>query len=299
MSIILNTLKKLEEEKSVLDRSVNLRGLVLQADRALYSSAGQGRNSHNRILVALIVGGAVVGVSLGVYFNPKTSATTQAQPTPVQAQVPNDQKTAPVQAPAPVPPVQAVTDVAKETPPPVAQDDVKAKAPTSVPPSIQDEKAKAPVIVVSQPQNDVKAQTPVVTPVQNEVKAKPITPGLVAPVASNTAGAEPVNINMELLPDFHEINSIIEDAKLKKITPTQPTETRNFNAISIPGVKMKGIIFFSEKNPSNYVLLSGNQDSQRKLKIGETINDATLKEVLPNVAIFSYRGELTRMGIGD
>ena len=297
MSIILNTLKKLEEEKSVLDRSVNLKGLVLQTDRTLYSSAGQGRSNHNRILIALIVGGIVVGVSLGVYFNPKASVTAQVQPSPVQAQIPNSQKTTP--APAPVPPAQAVADVVKETPAPVKQDDVKAKDPIAVPP-VQDEKAKAPVIVASLPKDEGKVKTPVVaSPVQNDGQTKTPATAVAAPAPSNAGGAEPVNINMELLPDFHEINSIIEDAKSKKIAPTQPTETKNFNAISIPGVKMKGIIYFSEKNPSNYVLLSGNQDSQRKLKIGETINDATLKEVQPNVAIFSYRGELTRMGIGD
>ena len=36
MSTILNTLKKLEEEKSVLEKNVDLKGLLLQGQETIY-----------------------------------------------------------------------------------------------------------------------------------------------------------------------------------------------------------------------------------------------------------------------
>ena len=66
MSTILNTLKKLEEEKSVLDRSLNLKGLVLQTDRALYPQAERANISPGKALLALVIGGiALVAWLLG------------------------------------------------------------------------------------------------------------------------------------------------------------------------------------------------------------------------------------------
>ncbi len=110
MSTILNTLKKLEEEKSVLDRSLNLKGLVLQTDRAVYPRQEKEPGNHARGLVVLIIAGIVVGVSLGVYFNPtdKASAKNITPAKQVQTSAPASttnspapEQTAPAQKTAP------------------------------------------------------------------------------------------------------------------------------------------------------------------------------------------------------
>lgn len=290
MSTILNTLKKLEEEKSVLDRSLNLKGLVLQTDRALYPRVERERISPLKALVALIVGGIVVGIGLGIYLNPveKTPNTAPKAPTPPVEKSEPASSALTSSLISSIPAAAASAETAPATPVSAKPRDMATGIPLA---SIQDAGTvkPAPAPAPAQPKKVVpppSAMRPAEPqPIPGEIKEDVV---------------EPVNISMELLPDFHEINAILDDAKLKKIQAPSPRETKNYGAISIPAIKMKGIIYFSEKNPANYVLISGTQDTpQRKLKIGESIQDATLMEVLPSSAVFSYKGELAQMRIGE
>ena len=209
-----------------------------------------------------------MGVSLGIYLNPEKAASKDmAQALPVNIQ--KTEPAPPVQEP--VPPVQTPTR------------DVATGIPLA---SIPEEAAtKLPSAPVQPPKADPQPkQSPNQQPALPSSKEEPV---------------DPINISMDLLPDFHEINAIVEDSKVKKIKPL-PKEARHYDSISVPFIKMKGIIYFSEKNPANYILLSGTPpETNRKLKIGETVQDATLMEVLPSSAIFSYKGQISHMRIGE
>lgn len=332
MSTILNTLKKLEEEKSVLDRSLNLKGLVLQTDRAVYPRQEKEQGNHARGLIVLIIAGIFVGVSLGVYFNPtdKASAKNIAPAKPIQTSVPvpktnspapevappAPEQTTPVQtAPAPVQPAQnqaaqkevargiplsSIHVPAKTTPP--AVEPVKANpAPSAPQPPVQVAKASPPV--------SASAPAPVV------VKAKKSsTAAKTAPPADNadmeSAFTDQVDDNkpeseiiaMEVLPESYEADTGIAGAKVMKLQsaqPAKPKEPSGYSGIAIPGVKMKGIIFFGANSPLNYILVTGPKDANQKLKIGETFQDATLTEVQPDRAVFSFKGQITQLRIGE
>ena len=67
MSTILKTLKKLEEEKSVLEQNVNLKGLVLHGDDHRLSPQ---KNDVRKIawIVGLICTGIVLGGVSVIFF---------------------------------------------------------------------------------------------------------------------------------------------------------------------------------------------------------------------------------------
>ena len=74
MSTILNTLKKLEEEKSVLEKNIDLKGLLLQGQESVYPQGGEGASRKWGAVGGLIIGGVLLG-GLIVYFSnsPKTA----------------------------------------------------------------------------------------------------------------------------------------------------------------------------------------------------------------------------------
>jgi len=67
---------------------------------------------------------------------------------------------------------------------------------------------------------------------------------------------------------------------------------------TIDGVKIKGIIFFSADSPSNHIFVSTKTENNKKLRIGDSISGATLKNVRPNEAVFSINGKLLTMELG-
>lgn len=325
MSTILNTLKKLEEEKSVLDRSLNLKGLVLQTDRAVFPRQDKERGSHTRGLIALIVAGVVVGVSLGIYFNPTDKATTKNIPKPARATAmaaevppaaPVPAQTAPVQpAQVPVQPAQAQT-VQKETAVGIPLSSIPSPAKAAPPaPAVDPAKVNPAPPAPQQPVQVAKASpAPSVSspaPVA-KVKTSPSAAKIRAPSNSDSPFVDQVDDNkpeseiiaMEILPESYDVDTGIAGAKVNKLQTAQPSipkqkEPGGYSGIPIPNVKMKGIIYFSANNPLNYILVTGPKDANQKLKIGESFQDATLKDVQPDRAIFTYKDQLTQLRIGE
>jgi hypothetical protein len=67
----------------------------------------------------------------------------------------------------------------------------------------------------------------------------------------------------------------------------------------IPGIKIKGIIFFDKGSSSNHVIANTKNNSNLKLRIGEAFKDAVLKSIYPSHVIFLYHDELVKVGIGQ
>jgi len=244
MSTILKTLKKLEEDKRLLEKDLDLKELVLQEDRKLPVTLEISRK--NFMTTGLVLAGLIV-VAL-VFFN-RPSAKNEVTHF---AQSPSVQKPASIQRKAAEPTVgiplsnipeqrQRYEERVSETPQPVIK--------------------KAPVREIFQPI------------------------------------AEP-----ESLPhDINEIRDLIQTATSESRQPQAnpyPEELVS-RGISIPNLKVKGIIFFTSGSSSNHIFVSTSESKNRKVRVGDTIQSATLMHIESNRVVFSYQGETVHLRIGE
>ncbi len=68
---------------------------------------------------------------------------------------------------------------------------------------------------------------------------------------------------------------------------------------NIPEIKVKGIIFFGQNNLLNYVLMDYKGESQIKLKTGDILEDIEVLEIQPDKVILIYQGELVEKRMGS
>lgn len=67
----------------------------------------------------------------------------------------------------------------------------------------------------------------------------------------------------------------------------------------IPGLKLKGIVFFGEDSKENYLFFTLPGMSIHRLKVGETVEDAKLIAIHPGVAVFEYQGRDVELRVGS
>ena len=97
--------------------------------------------------------------------------------------------------------------------------------------------------------------------------------------------------------DFEEIGSLIESTTtlVKNIHDLPATTQKGY----IPGIKVKGIIFFEEKSSSNHAIITTPSNSNLKLRMGDRIENSILQSIHPSRVVFLYQGELIEMSIGQ
>jgi hypothetical protein len=244
MSTILKTLKKLEEDKRLLEKDLDFKELVLQEDQKLPVTLEISRK--NFLMTGLILAGIIV-VTL-VFFGRPSVENKEIY----FSQVPPAQKPASIERKEVVPTVgiplsnipeqrQRYEERVSKTPPPVIK--------------------RAPVREIFQPI------------------------------------AEP-----EPLPnDINEIRDLIQTATSKSIQPQSnpyPEELVS-RGISIPNLKVKGIIFFTSGSSSNHIFVSTSESKNRKVRVGDTVQSATLMHIESNRVVFSYQGETVHLRIGE
>jgi len=101
--------------------------------------------------------------------------------------------------------------------------------------------------------------------------------------------------------DINEIRDLIQTAKSESIQPQSnpyPEELVS-RGISIPKLKVKGIIFFTSGSPSNHIFVSTSEIKNRKVRVGDTVQSATLMHIESNRVVFSYQGETVHLRIGE
>ena len=95
MSTILKTLKKLEKEKSVLEQSIDLKGMVLHGEDAVIPMMEKARSSRLGMTLILSAGGLLVGIyMLYVFSEPETAPPPAASP-PAKVKTQQEQTIAP------------------------------------------------------------------------------------------------------------------------------------------------------------------------------------------------------------
>ncbi len=265
MSTILNTLKKLEEEKSVLDKNIDLKGLLLQGQDSAYPQSNEMASRKWGTLGGLILGGLILGGLIVYFFN--FSKTTPPETKNAFA-LPKSSSTAVAKKPL---------KNAKSYPGfPLARIPDSASLATADPmtDSFEDE-----VFFVA----------------EDEVPL-PVLPLPTAMAEPEPQGAE----------EIREIESLIQTATADRTHQETASvdfdETLAFaggNTRNIPGLKVKGIIFLNSDNPVNHIFVSTPHETNRKLKVGETLQNATLESIEAQTAVFSYQGERVEKAVGE
>ena len=99
--------------------------------------------------------------------------------------------------------------------------------------------------------------------------------------------------------DIYEIQSLIASAKSLADEPDDIFTPKINKNLIIPGLKVKGVIFFSSESPSNHIFVSTPKISNQKVRVGDSIESATLLKIESNGAIFSYQGQRVHQQIGE
>lgn len=256
MSTILNTLKKLEEEKSVLEKNINLKGLLLQGQDSVYPQAAERASRKWGAVGGLIIGGILLG-GLFVYFFNFSKTTT-----------PETNKAFALNQPPSATVVKKPVQKTKSYPGfPLAR----------IPETTADE-AMDPL----EYDDFFEPEDALTLPVE--------PPAIVEP---EPVGAEAIR----------EIESLIQTA-----TESSEIEAENFDeipyiapnsALTIPDLKVKGIIFLNQDNPVNHIFVSTPDEENRKLKVGDDLLNATLESIEAQKVVFSYQGQRVEKAIGE
>ncbi len=240
MSTILKTLKKLEEDKRLLEKDLDLKELVLQEDRKLPVTLEISRK--NFMTTGLVLAGLIV-VTL-VFFN-RPSVENEAI---LFAQPPSKQK----------------------------------------PTSIQRERA-GPTVGI--PLSNI--------PEQSQRYEERVSENLVIKKAPVREIFQPIAEPEPLPLEINEIRDLIQTATSESIQPNPYPEEFVSRGISIPNLKVKGIIFFSSGSSSNHIFVSTSESKNRKVRVGDTVQSATLMHIESNRVVFSYQGETVHLRIGE
>ena len=240
MSTILKTLRKLEEEKSILDQKLDLKGMLLKEDTAYPKSMKSGRLKFF-LLMTMVAGLLIAGGAVFPYW----------------------------------PSSQEVSSSRKH---------VLNKTPVQQPPPFKDlSRLRAfegvPMDAVSS--NEFTTKTKPNERLSSKQSTK-LLPKEAPPISTSS--------------DMEEIETLIRSttALAKKKSAMLPT----IQSGRIPGIKIKGIIFFDKDSSSNHIIATTESNSNVKLRAGEAVQDAILKSIHPNHVIFLYHDQLIEVGIG-
>ena len=240
MSTILKTLRKLEEEKSILDQKLDLKGMLLKEDTA-YPKSIKSERLKFFLLMTMVAGLLIAGGAVFPYW----------------------------------PSSQEVSSSRKH---------VLNKTPVQQPPPFKDlSRLRAfegvPMDAVSS--NEFTTKTKPNERLSSKQSTK-LLPKEAPPISTSS--------------DMEEIESLIRSttALAKKKSAMLPT----IQSGRIPGIKIKGIIFFDKDSSSNHIIATTESNSNVKLRVDEAVQDAILKSIHPNHVIFLYHDQLIEVGIG-
>ena len=257
MSTILKTLKKLEEEKSVLEKGLDLKELVFQDEENLFSNSPSETPRKIFLISAILFSGIAFGLFWAWKGNPPENQVVRVSPpntgyyktpTPVKNQY---------VTPVPGIPLSNIPEQKKPYQSPASENNfyaVEKEIPNNVVRTI--ESAKPPAVLARD--NSQKQQRR----------------------------------------DVYEIQSLIASAKSLADEPEEILIPHFNNSLSIPNLKVKGIIYFSPESPSNHIFVSTSKSNNHKMRVGDSIDSATLMEIESTGAVFAYQGETAFLNIG-
>ena len=258
MSTILNTLKKLEEEKSVLEQPLDIKGMVTQGDMGSSSSVFRITSLIKWVAVSLL---CVVIMAGSWYYFFKQKNTTSPEPVKV------------VSLPDP-----ALLISSK------SQAELKS------------------ISGISMAGIPLKKVSPKLQPVPGKNKTAPFEAvALTEDSKSTLSSIHEILPILESEPKISQIKKIREVLKSAQKNPVRETPSKKQELKTnghIPGLHIKGIIFFNEGNPANYIFVSTPGNSSQKLKIGDQVRGAIIHSIQPDHVIFQSKRGLITVNMG-
>ncbi len=256
MSTILKTLKKLEEEKSVLEKRLDLKDMVLQEEDSSYPI------SSLKTYPRFIWGGTLflTGVAVTTFW--------------LWVDKPQNSQISSIPSPS------------------------SFKLPLAVPVKKQTS-SSVPGIPLSNIPEQPTAQrySEAIMENNNSSVKKEISDNKLIKSTNPIAGSVRGTVRQEQ--GIYEIQSLIASAKSLANEPEEILVPQINKNLFIPGLKVKGIIFFSSGSPSNHIFVSTPKSSNQKVRVGDSIESAILLKIDSNSAIFSYKGESVYLQIGQ
>jgi hypothetical protein len=238
MSTILKTLRKLEEEKDLLNQKLGLEEMLLKEDSSYPKLIGPGRWKFF-LLIGIVT---TFLIAAGVIFYP---------PAP-NYEVPTSKKHSPKKKPI--------------------QQTIESKNSSKI--QTFEGVSMATISSIELDPNPKK-----------KILSKPFTKLL-----SDETPPAPTS------PDIVKFENLIRTKATvtKKKSPLEPPIKNGH----IPGIKIKGIIFFDKGSSSNQIIATTENNSNLKLRVGEEFQDAVVKSIRPNYVIFSHHNQLVEVVIG-
>lgn len=263
MSTILQSLKKLEEEKSVLEKSFDLTSLLIQKEPVAteWHFPAPPQIFAMTALVGLVLGGLWVA---GVFESPAAPVRQAAVMAPAEIAMPPQNK---------VPPAPVYAGVALASIPSAAKPVIDSKSLGSKP-------------TVKKPK-PMKAALPAQEASPSTVK-KSNQPQSAPPLQKTRPLQAAPNLEEALLPKEPPMK------KVDRVAPESPAMVTG----TLPGFTLRGIIYFDTDSPYNYIFVATAEKKNLKLKAGEKILGATLKKIEPDSAVFAHQGRLIQILIG-
>ncbi len=259
MSAILDTLKKLEEEKSLMGHGVDLKDRLVRDEPSDEASPAK-RSAPLLVIAILILAAIAAGFGIGELLN--RGKETKA---PVVVNKP-----------------QAVAPGAVRVQPPADHLGV----PLSTIPEAED--------TVGLMEEDLYNARRT----QRALQAGATSDGLGENVAPEAGMFVEEEAAMETGADADFLSGGNLE-QVSRTEPVAVSPEPQLEARAIPGLKITGIIYFSKSNPSNYLLASSPDQPSRKLKEGETAQGAELVKINKDSAVFLYKNQRTRLALGE
>ena len=238
MSTILKTLRKLEEEKSLLNQKLDLEQMLLKEDSSYPKLIGSGRWKF-----FLLIGIAAIFLfAVGVTF---------------YRSAPNYE----------------VSTSNKYSP--------KKK---SIQPIIKPQNSPTPQTFEGIPMEAISSNETASNP-KNKLLSKSFTKLL---------SDDPLPVNTS--PDITKIENLIRPKA--NIIKTKSVADLSIQSDHIPGIKIKGIIFFYNGSSSNHIIVTTENNTNLKLREGEAFRDTLVESIHSNYVIFSHHNQLIEVAIG-
>jgi hypothetical protein len=240
MSTILETLKKLEEDKRLLEKDSDLKELVLRDDQKLPATV---EFSFKNFILAGLILVAIILVTLTFSKRPPTENKVTHFP-----QIPLEKK------------IISTDKAGSETTVGIPLSNITERH------EFYKEKVSENSLIIKAPVRQLHQQV-----------------------------LEPKETGINEIREL--IQTATSEAEQPELNP-YPEELAS-PSISIPNLKVKGIIFFSSSSPSNHIFVSTSESKNHKLRVGDKIISATLMHIESNRVVFSYKGETVHLRIGE
>jgi hypothetical protein len=238
MSTILKTLRKLEEEKSLLNQKLDLEQMLLKEDSSYPKLVGSGRWKFF-LLIGIV---SIFLIAVGVTFY------------------------------RPAPNYEASTSIKNPPKKKSIQQTIKPKDSSTL-------QTFEGIPMAAIPSKE-SASNP-----KKKLLSKPFTKLLFDE-------ALPVKTS----PDIVKVESIIRPSA--NITKKTPSADLPIQTGYIPGMKIKGIIFFYNGSSSNHIIVTTENNTNLKLREGEAFQNTVVESIHPNYVIFSHHNQLIEVAIG-